>query len=84
MDEKENSGFFLICLGILFIILKLLGVIAWSWWWVTLPFWGVAAIVLMAGGFSAVVLGLAFLFSQIPGLMAKARPFGPKRPKSRF
>lgn len=27
-------------LGIVFITLKLCGVIDWSWWWVTLPFWG--------------------------------------------
>ena len=26
--------------GIIFIILKLVGVIEWSWWWVTLPLWG--------------------------------------------
>lgn len=27
-------------LGVLFVGLKLTGYIAWSWWWVTLPFWG--------------------------------------------
>lgn len=27
-------------LGIAFVILKLTNVIDWSWWWVTLPFWG--------------------------------------------
>lgn len=26
-------------LGIVFIALKLLGYISWSWWWVTAPFW---------------------------------------------
>ena len=26
-------------LGVVFIVLKLLGVIAWSWWWVLSPFW---------------------------------------------
>jgi len=26
-------------LGILFVGLKLTGYIAWSWWWVTAPFW---------------------------------------------
>jgi len=26
-------------LGVTFIILKLCGVIAWSWWWVLAPFW---------------------------------------------
>lgn len=27
-------------LGVVFVVLKLTGVIAWSWLWVTLPFWG--------------------------------------------
>ena len=27
-------------LGVVFVVLKLLGVINWSWWLVTLPFWG--------------------------------------------
>ncbi|WGH28712.1 hypothetical protein KP1_18 [Klebsiella virus 2019KP1] len=28
-------------LGLIFVTLKLTGVIAWSWWWVLLPFYGV-------------------------------------------
>lgn len=27
-------------LGVAFVVLKLTGLIDWSWWWVTLPFWG--------------------------------------------
>jgi hypothetical protein len=30
---------FLPLLGLIFITLKLTGVIAWSWWWVTAPLW---------------------------------------------
>lgn len=26
-------------IGIVFIVLKLIGVISWSWWWVLSPFW---------------------------------------------
>jgi membrane-bound ClpP family serine protease len=33
-------------LGVAFVVLKLTGVIDWSWWWVTLPFWGGLALVL--------------------------------------
>ena len=33
-------------LGVAFVVLKLTGVINWSWWWVTAPFWGGFAIVL--------------------------------------
>lgn len=44
-------------LGVAFVVLKLTGHIDWSWWWVTLPFWGglavgaciVGAVLLMAG-----------------------------------
>ena len=32
-------------LGVLFVALKLTGYIDWSWWWVTLPFWGGLALV---------------------------------------
>lgn len=31
-------------LGVLFVGLKLTGHIDWSWWWVTLPFWGGVAL----------------------------------------
>ena len=33
-------------LGVVFVVLKLLGKITWSWWWVTLPFWGGIALLL--------------------------------------
>jgi hypothetical protein len=36
---------FLQILTIVFIILKLLGKITWSWWWVLAPLWGPIAIV---------------------------------------
>lgn len=42
MNEKGESnqgiGFFG-ALALLFIALKLLGVITWSWWWVLSPIW---------------------------------------------
>ncbi len=33
-------------LGVAFVVLKLMGIITWSWWWVTLPFWGGLALVI--------------------------------------
>lgn len=42
-------------LGIAFIVLKLCGVIDWSWWWVLSPYWGALAIVLAGAAF--VMLG---------------------------
>ncbi len=31
-------------LGVVFVTLKLTGYIGWSWWWVTVPFWGGGAL----------------------------------------
>lgn len=45
-----NSKFSVLpLLGVAFVVLKLLNVITWSWWLVTLPFWG---------GFALLVLGV--------------------------
>lgn len=51
-DSKSNSsGISLIgLLGIAFIVLKLCKVIDWSWWWVTLPFWGGIVLFLAGAG----------------------------------
>jgi Flp pilus assembly protein TadB len=43
----------LFLLFLLFLGLKLCGVIAWSWWWVTAPLWGGFAVLL---AFAAVLL----------------------------
>ncbi len=48
-------------LGILFVGLKLGGIIDWSWWWVTLPFWAGAAIVLVV----LLCLGLGALIAPL-------------------
>ena len=45
-------------LGVAFVVLKLMGYIDWSWWYVTLPFWGGAAFVLG-------VLLIALLFAAV-------------------
>lgn len=38
--ENKNGGIgFFGVLTLIFITLKLLGVIAWSWWWVLAPLW---------------------------------------------
>lgn len=61
MSEKSSSSSssgmsVLGLLGVVFVTLKLLGITAvasWSWWWVTMPFWGGLAVFL-----SVMVLGL--------------------------
>ena len=47
---------FLTLLGLIFITLKLCGVITWSWWWVTAPLWAGFA---MLGVLVLVGLGIA-------------------------
>lgn len=46
-NNNTNSGGIGIfgLLGVLFVGLRLTGYIDWSWWWVTLPFWGGIALV---------------------------------------
>jgi len=50
MSDSNSSGGGVSILGLLsiaFVALKLCGVIGWSWWWVTAPFWGGAALFLI-------------------------------------
>lgn len=49
-------------LTIVFITLKLLGKITWSWWWVVSPLWisallGIAILLVIFGGAGAVLIG---------------------------
>ena len=46
-SSSSSSGIGVLgVLGVVFITLKLLGYITWSWWWVTAPLWGTTAFVL--------------------------------------
>lgn len=58
--ETRSSGIGVAgLLGVVFVTLKLCHVINWSWWWVTLPFWGgLAAFIAVAVviGFVAVIV----------------------------
>ena len=48
MDNKSSNGIgFCGVLTIVFIVLKLLGTISWSWWWVLSPLWIPTALVLL-------------------------------------
>lgn len=66
MNESDNKskssgmgcvGFFSALLGVAFIVLKLIGVIDWSWWWVLAPLWIPAAII--------VILVIAILIIEV-------------------
>ena len=49
-NNSSNGGIsFSTLLGLVFIVLKLCGVINWSWLWVLSPFWiGVVLVILLA------------------------------------
>jgi len=69
MSKSSSSGGigFLGLLGIVFIVLKLCGVITWSWLWVTCPLWIGLAIGLgvFLLGFGVVILaGLIAAFKK--------------------
>lgn len=47
-------------LFLVFLVLKLTGVVVWSWWWVTAPLWGGVAIILVF----AILAGLIAAFAK--------------------
>lgn len=49
-------------LTIVFIVLRLLGVIAWSWWWVLSPLWISAGFFLLI--FIAIFISLIILYED--------------------
>ncbi len=60
-------------LGVLFVALKLLGIINWSWWWITAPFWGGIGLFL---GLSLIVLLIAGLAVSVQALFKKSKKRG--------
>ncbi len=54
VSTARHSGSFVGLAFVVFLVLKLTGVIDWSWWWVTSPLWLSAlaafAALLLAGG----------------------------------
>lgn len=58
MSQSTSSGG--IGLGtilfIVFLILKLCGVISWSWWWVTAPLWIPLSIALLFFGIAFILI----------------------------
>ena len=50
MKKEDIAAATILCSPIIvfvvFLILRLTDLIHWSWWWVTLPLWGTAAILL--------------------------------------
>ena len=69
MSDSNSGGTSILgLLGVLFVGLKLGGVINWSWWYVTLPFWSPAAFVLIG------LSGFLFMLIIIPLLTKPEMP----------
>ena len=62
MNEKKSAGAGGIgvtgLLQVAFIVLKLCGVIKWSWWWVLAPTWIGLALALI------IIVGIAVVYSK--------------------
>ena len=67
VSSSSSSSGMGICglLGVVFIVLKLCGVIGWSWWWVTAPFWIPLALVAVGlVGLGMFMLGGYLIFEK--------------------
>lgn len=62
-SSSSGSGF-LGLLAIVFITLKLLGKIDWSWWWVTAPLWGGLAIFMIGLAIYGIIKLIDYLLSK--------------------
>jgi len=56
--EGPNMGFGGV-LFLIFLVLKLVGVIHWSWWWITVPLWGPLVLTLVIFGFLVLLSAIA-------------------------
>lgn len=57
--KTDVGGSFATLLTVLFIGLKLLGKITWSWWWVVSPLWISAGVAILILIIIAIITGLA-------------------------
>lgn len=99
-SSSSNGGIgFVGLLAIAFIVLKLCGVIHWSWLWVLAPLWGGLALLLVIVGLilgGAAVIGLVVaaldsrkkkrIFGSSQSRLAQARPIAadPAEPSHRY
>lgn len=66
-NSQASEGGIGLCgvLFVVFLVLKLVGVIDWSWWWVTAPLWLPTAVLLGVFGVVMVIVGsLTVLFKK--------------------
>ena len=62
-DNSSSGGIGVLgLLGVVFVTLKLTDTIDWSWWYVTMPFWGGIALVASLGLIALAVAVVGSLF----------------------
>lgn len=65
MKEEKTVGIGVpTVLAIVFTVLKLCGVIGWSWWWVLCPLWIPIAIVIVILLITLIVAALVAIFDR--------------------
>ena len=72
MSDINNVGkglLLILATGVAMMLLKIGRVISWSWIWVTIPFWGPFALLLLA----AAILIILKLFSKLLGWVARIK-----------
>ncbi|CAI1636432.1 Uncharacterised protein [Serratia quinivorans] len=63
-ETKKGGLGFLSILALIFITLKLMGYITWSWWWVTAPLWGLPAVIIIALAIMFMFVGAAVCWEK--------------------
>ncbi|MEL5280853.1 hypothetical protein PTR01_21405 [Serratia bockelmannii] len=58
-ETKKRRYGFLSILALIFITLKLMGYITWSWWWVTAPLWELLAAITTLAAVMFMLVGAA-------------------------
>lgn len=72
MSELNNLGkglLLILTTGVALMLLKIGRVISWSWIWVTIPFWGPFALLMLI----AILLIILKLFSKLLGWVARIK-----------
>ncbi|HAY3505743.1 TPA: DUF4175 domain-containing protein [Elizabethkingia anophelis] len=67
MNNNSSNGTGLSLLGVLtivFIVLKLIKVIAWSWWWVLAPTWIPVALLIAFAIIMLIIGSITYLFTK--------------------
>lgn len=74
-SSSSNSGIGVLgLLGVAFVILKLTNYIDWSWWYVTLPFWGGIALLLIGFGIYVLYELLTAKKGRVPKMENPPKP----------